>query len=107
MNCSFYQVDVFTNIPFGGNPLAVVFNSEGLTDQNLQNIAMETAMQLSKGATKAYGAVKTLLADSFSSTLESHLEQEARSLNIRAQGHDGKEGVKAFIEKRKPDFKGY
>ncbi len=41
MNCSFYQVDVFTNIPFGGNPLAVVFNSEGLTDQNLQNIAME------------------------------------------------------------------
>jgi len=41
MNYSFYQVDVFTNIPFGGNPLAVVFNSEGLTDQNMQNIAME------------------------------------------------------------------
>ena len=41
MICSFYQVDVFTNIPFGGNPLAVVFNSKGLTDQNMQNIAME------------------------------------------------------------------
>ena len=76
-------------------------------DEELQNIAMETAVNLSHGATKAYGAVKTLLADSFSSTLESHLEQEARSLNIRAQGHDGKEGVKAFIEKRKPNFKGY
>ena len=41
MNCSFYQVDVFTRIPFGGNPLAVVFDSEGLTDQNMLNIAKE------------------------------------------------------------------
>ena len=41
MDCSFYQVDVFTKIPFGGNPLAVVFDSEGLTDQNMQNIAKE------------------------------------------------------------------
>ena len=65
------------------------------------------ALNLSTGATKAYGAVKTLLADTFSSSLESHLEKEARSLNIRAQGHDGKEGVKAFVEKRKPVFKGY
>ena len=41
MYCSFYQVDVFTKIPFGGNPLAVVFDSDGLTDQNMQNIANE------------------------------------------------------------------
>ena len=84
----------------------------GLIDQvvkheDLEKTVMDMAISLSKGATKAYGAVKTLLADTFSSSLESHLEQEARSLNISAQGHDGKEGVKAFIEKRKPDFKGY
>ena len=84
----------------------------GLIDQvvkheDLEKIVMDRAISLSKGASKAYGAVKTLLADTFSSSLESHLEQEARLLNIRAQGHDGKEGVKAFIEKRKPDFKGY
>jgi PhzF family phenazine biosynthesis protein len=41
MNFSFYQVDVFTKIPFGGNPLAVVFDSEDLIDQNMQNIARE------------------------------------------------------------------
>jgi len=41
MNCFFYQVDVFTNIPFGGNPLAVVFDSEDLTDQDMLNIAKE------------------------------------------------------------------
>ena len=84
----------------------------GLVDQvvkqeDLEKTAMDMAINLSKGATKAYGAVKTLLADTFSASLESHLEQEARPLNIRAQGHDGKEGVKAFIEKRKPNFKGY
>lgn len=84
----------------------------GLVDQvvkqeDLEKTAMDMAINLSKGATKAYGAVKTLLADTFSASLESHLEQEARALNIRAQGHDGKEGVKAFIEKRKPNFKGY
>ena len=41
MRCSFYQVDVFTNIPFGGNPLAVVFDIEGLTSNTMQNIARE------------------------------------------------------------------
>ena len=41
MNCPFYQVDVFTNVPFGGNPLAVVFDCEGLTSQNMQKIARE------------------------------------------------------------------
>ena len=107
MKIPIYQVDAFASVIFKGNPAAVCPLKEWLPDQVMQNIAMETAVKLSKGATKAYGAVKTLLADSFSSTLESHLEQEARSLNVRAQGHDGKEGVKAFIEKRKPNFKGY
>ena len=83
----------------------------GMIDQvvkheELMKVSTEIAMNLADGATKAYGAVKSLLAETFSSTLESHLEQEARLLNVRAQSHDGKEGVKAFIEKRKPNFKG-
>jgi trans-2,3-dihydro-3-hydroxyanthranilate isomerase len=41
MNCTFYQVDVFTNVPFGGNPLAVVFDCDGMTDQHMQSIARE------------------------------------------------------------------
>ena len=37
----FYQADVFTAQPFGGNPVAVFPEAEGLTDDELQQIARE------------------------------------------------------------------
>jgi trans-2,3-dihydro-3-hydroxyanthranilate isomerase len=37
----FYQADVFTAQPFGGNPVAVFPDAEGLADDELQQIARE------------------------------------------------------------------
>lgn len=37
----FIQVDVFTNEPFGGNPLAVFPDAEGLTTEEMQRLARE------------------------------------------------------------------
>jgi len=37
----FYQIDVFTDRPFGGNPLAVFPDAAGLTDAQMQAIARE------------------------------------------------------------------
>jgi len=37
----FYQADVFTSRPFGGNPVAVFPDANGLTDEHLQKIARE------------------------------------------------------------------
>ena len=37
----FYQADVFTDEPFGGNPVAVFPDADGLTDEELQRIARE------------------------------------------------------------------
>ena len=37
----FFQVDVFTDRPFGGNPLAVFPDGEGLTTADMQRIARE------------------------------------------------------------------
>src|SRR6476620_5944924 len=37
----FYQADVFTAQPFGGNPVAVFPEAQGLTDDQLQQIARE------------------------------------------------------------------
>jgi len=37
----FYQADVFTSQPFGGNPVAVIPDAQGLNDDQLQQIARE------------------------------------------------------------------
>jgi hypothetical protein len=37
----FYQLDVFTNTAFSGNPLAVFPEAENLTDEEMQKIANE------------------------------------------------------------------
>lgn len=41
MKYKFYTCDVFTDVRFGGNPLAVLPDAEGLTDQQMQQIARE------------------------------------------------------------------
>lgn len=41
MRYKFYTCDVFTTTRFGGNPLAVVLNAEGLTTEQMQLIARE------------------------------------------------------------------
>ncbi|MNF58011.1 Trans-2,3-dihydro-3-hydroxyanthranilate isomerase [compost metagenome] len=38
-NAPFKQVDVFTKVPFKGNPVAVVLQAEGLTSEQMQRIA--------------------------------------------------------------------
>ena len=41
MKYKFYTCDVFTDVRFGGNPLAVLPNAEGLSSQQMQQIARE------------------------------------------------------------------
>ncbi len=44
MKRSIYQVDAFTDQPYGGNPAGVVPNANGLTAQQMQKMAMEMAL---------------------------------------------------------------
>src|SRR5260370_26750382 len=41
MKLEFTTVDVFTDRPFGGNPLAIVTNAQGLSTEQMQSIAAE------------------------------------------------------------------
>src|SRR5690349_18619940 len=39
---TFRQVDVFTDVPYRGNPVAVVLDASGLTDEQMQRFAAWT-----------------------------------------------------------------
>ncbi len=56
--------------------------------------------------TKAIGLMKRMLNLSFHSSLEEMLEYEALYQEIAGRTADNKEGIQAFLEKRKPNFKG-
>jgi 2-(1,2-epoxy-1,2-dihydrophenyl)acetyl-CoA isomerase len=64
------------------------------------------ANNLANGATEAYGQVKHLLVETFGQTLEGQMELESRGIAAMGQTVDGREGVNAFLEKRKPKFVG-
>jgi 2-(1,2-epoxy-1,2-dihydrophenyl)acetyl-CoA isomerase len=64
------------------------------------------AGRLAKGPTRVYGRTKALLQASPQSSLESQLQREAESFAMCASEPDFTEGITAFVEKRKPEFKG-
>ncbi len=75
-------------------------------DDQLRETVHALAVKLAKGPTRAHGGVKKLLHMALNDSMESQLERETRSIVQMSQTHDGHEGVKAFVEKRKPDFNG-
>ncbi|MBW7844091.1 MAG: enoyl-CoA hydratase/isomerase family protein [Bacteroidia bacterium] len=59
-----------------------------------------------KAPTKAIGMMKKMLNKSSHSSLDEMLQYEAYCQEIAGRSNDYKEGVAAFNEKRKPEFKG-
>jgi 2-(1,2-epoxy-1,2-dihydrophenyl)acetyl-CoA isomerase len=64
------------------------------------------ARQLAEGPTASFGRVKQLAHNSFADTLESQMELETRLIADAGRSHDGREGIAAFVDKRKPNFEG-
>ena len=75
-------------------------------EENLAAITRELAEKFANGPTLAYGKVKALLNDSFANGLETQMELETRAISDMARSSDGREGIQAFLNKRKPEFKG-
>lgn len=73
---------------------------------DLEKDTDKLAQRLAKGPTYVYGRSKALLYRSMESQFESQLQAEAESFADCASRSDFREGVTAFLEKRKPNFTG-
>ncbi len=72
----------------------------------LDTAVLEMATFYEHAPTKAIGLMKRMINKSFQSDLDTLLDYEAYCQDIAAATADSKEGIAAFLQKRKPQFKG-
>jgi 2-(1,2-epoxy-1,2-dihydrophenyl)acetyl-CoA isomerase len=75
-------------------------------DSAVQSEATRIANEFAAGPTEAFGAIKRLFCQTSDRSFESQLEEEAQTLAAISRTEDAREGVRAFVEKRKPVFAG-
>jgi 2-(1,2-epoxy-1,2-dihydrophenyl)acetyl-CoA isomerase len=80
--------------------------SEVVEADALEGHVAELAGRLAAMPTRAIGMSKRLFDRAAESTLEDQLELEAQLQSAATKTNDFREGVTAFLEKRKPDFTG-
>jgi 2-(1,2-epoxy-1,2-dihydrophenyl)acetyl-CoA isomerase len=68
--------------------------------------AAALAATLAAGPTRAYGAVRRMLRQSFETSLSDQLEAEKESIVAASRSDDAQEGIAAFVAKRRPQFRG-
>jgi 2-(1,2-epoxy-1,2-dihydrophenyl)acetyl-CoA isomerase len=86
--------------------LAAGLVDELVAPEGLAARAEAVAQQLASGPTKAYGEIRRLLASAASESLDAQLELEAQALSRVSGTADAREGLTAFGEKRRAQFKG-
>ena len=72
----------------------------------LHKKSLEIALTLSEGPTLAFGRTKELVHKTYDSSLEGQMELETIMISKSSETLDGKEGIKSFVNKEKPNFLG-
>jgi 2-(1,2-epoxy-1,2-dihydrophenyl)acetyl-CoA isomerase len=67
---------------------------------------MAWAQRLASGPTVALGRAKALIEAAQENDLSTQLELEARLVTEARDHWEAREGLNAFLEKRRPDFQG-
>ena len=76
------------------------------SDESFEKESWKLASKLAKMPSKGLGLTKRLLNVTYSNNLEQQLDMEDKCQTIAGNTADFKEGIEAFFEKRKPNFKG-
>jgi 2-(1,2-epoxy-1,2-dihydrophenyl)acetyl-CoA isomerase len=79
---------------------------EAVPDARFAEVVAARAAQLAAGPTGAFAALKQALRGAFDQDLETQLALEARLQGACGASEDFREGVTAFLEKRRPVFTG-
>jgi len=75
-------------------------------DASLMEKAWEFSRNLAAGPTRSLGLIKKAIYASAGNDLSTQLDLERDLQREIGRGQDYKDGIAAFLEKRKPDFKG-
>ena len=75
-------------------------------DAQLKAESEKLARQLASGPARSLGLIKNAIYSSANNTLAAQLDLERDSQREIGKGNDYREGVAAFLEKRKPNFTG-
>ena len=97
----------FTNRPLSAEEAVEAgLANQVVPDDELMDAAGSLAAELAKGPTAAIGLTKRAFNRAHLDHLEATLDYEAHLQEIAGETADHQEGLKAFREKRDPDFKG-
>jgi 2-(1,2-epoxy-1,2-dihydrophenyl)acetyl-CoA isomerase len=87
-----------------GQALALGLVSVVVPDEEITAEAERVAAQIADGPTAALGRIKRLIRDGASAEFGAHLDAEAGQIAASASGAEGREGLRAFAERRPPRF---
>jgi enoyl-CoA hydratase/carnithine racemase len=74
-------------------------------DEDLHATAVQVAHEIAAGPIRAMVRTRALVRRAATRTLEEQLDDEAQLIAESAADPEGREGVRAFVEKRVPDFR--
>jgi 2-(1,2-epoxy-1,2-dihydrophenyl)acetyl-CoA isomerase len=78
--------------------------TEVVEERQAMKRAIELVEEMKKWSLSSFGVTKRLINDSFHTPFETQLEKESEALSWCGDHPNGREGISAFLEKRKPVY---